>query len=78
MNFFTTQSFREFIESTQLVVGVTRMDESQKLEIEDYTKALTKLNLRAPVFEVDARAKADVSVMIKALMHSLEVSSQNA
>lgn len=75
---FYTQSFREFIESTQLVVGVTRMDESQKLEIEDYTKALTKLNLRAPVFEVDARAKADVSVMIKALMHSLEVSSQNA
>lgn len=75
---FYTQSFREFIEATQLVVGVTRMDELRNLEIEDYAEALSGLNLRAPVFEVDARVKADVSVMVKALMHSLEVSAENA
>lgn len=75
---FYTKSFREFINTTQLVVGVTRMDEYRGLEIKDYAQALVKLNLHAPVFEVDAREKADVSVMVKALLYSLEASSQNA
>lgn len=74
---FYTKSFHEFIQTTQLVVGITRMDESRNLEIEDYTKALADLNIRAPVFEVDARNKSDVSIMIKALLYSLEVNAHN-
>lgn len=74
---FYTKAFHQFIDKTQLVVGVTRIDESRHFEIDDYTKALAELNLRAPVFEVDARKKSDVSVMIKALLYSLEMSSQH-
>ncbi len=74
---FYTKAFDEFIKTTQLVVGITRMDESRRFKIEDYTQALADLNLRAPVFEVDAREKADVSVMIKTLLCSLEASSHN-
>ncbi|MDM1696306.1 ATP/GTP-binding protein [Thiopseudomonas alkaliphila] len=75
---FYVKSFREFIDATQLVVGVTRMDQSRVLELDDYNNKLLELNVRAPVFEVDARSKQDVSVMLEALLHSLNVSTRNA
>lgn len=75
---FYVKAFREFIDATQLVVGVTRMDQSRELELDAYMIKLAELNVKAPVFEVDAREKKDVTVMLEALLHGLSVSARNA
>ncbi len=75
---FYVKAFREFIEATQLVVGVTRMDQSRAVSLDAYNAKLNELNIKAPVFEVDARQRQDVVVMLEALLHSLNVSTRNA
>ncbi|HPQ97583.1 MAG: ATP/GTP-binding protein [Thiothrix sp.] len=69
---FYTNSFREFIEQRQMVVGVTRMDLQRKPELADYRLWLEQLSLQAPVFEVDARERADVILLIQALLYALD------
>ncbi|HPE62053.1 MAG: ATP/GTP-binding protein [Thiothrix sp.] len=69
---FYTNSFREFIEQRQMVVGVTRMDLQRRPELNDYRLWLEQLSLHAPVFEVDARERADVILLIQALLYALD------
>ncbi|PID46132.1 MAG: GTP-binding protein [Proteobacteria bacterium] len=68
---FYTQAFREFIAAQQLVVGVTRMDTHRTPTVNDYRHWLDQLKIRAPVFEVDARKRKDVSLLIQAMLMSL-------
>ncbi|MEX8518604.1 MAG: ATP/GTP-binding protein [Leptothrix sp. (in: b-proteobacteria)] len=69
---FYIGAFREFIESTRLVVGVTQMDARPTPTIEDYVKQMKDLDVAAPVFEVDARRRDDVSTLIQSLLLSLD------
>lgn len=69
---FYIDSFRNFIEQTRLVIGVTQMDIKQSPTIDEYTSQLGALALEAPVFEVDARRKEDVSALVEALLLSLD------
>jgi signal recognition particle receptor subunit beta len=71
MHFFLS-SFKDFINSTKVVVGVTRMDLSFAPRIDDYHKELEKTGLKIPVFEVDARHRQDVSMLLEALLYSLD------
>ena len=70
---FFVGAFREFIDRSGIVVGVTRMDLRAAPTLEDYYRELTPLGLnRAPVFEVDARERKDVSLLVEALLCSLD------
>jgi len=69
---FYINAFRGFIDSTRLVVGVTQMDAQPTPTIEEYVRQMKELDLSAPVFEVDARQREDVSTLIRALLLSIE------
>ncbi len=71
MNFFLN-SFSQFINETSIAIGVTQMDLSNKPTIEDYHNQLQKTGLKPPVFSVDARQRNDVSVLVQALLYSID------
>ena len=71
MRFFL-DSFDKFIADTTVAIGVTQMDLSNKPTIEEYNTHLQGLGLKAPVFAIDARVKSDVSLLIQALLYSLD------
>ncbi len=69
---FFLESFEDFITDTAVAIGVTRMDEAQTPSLEDYHEYLETENRKFPVFEVDARERADVSLLVEALLYSLD------
>ncbi len=71
MKFFL-DAFSKFINDTSVAIGVTQMDLSRKPSIDDYHAQLKSYGLKPPVFEVDAREKNDVSLLVQALMYSLD------
>jgi len=69
---FYSHSFRDFIAEQQLVIGITRMDIQRSPNVQDYRQWATQLSLDAPIFEVDARVRDDVSMLIQSLLLSLD------
>ncbi|HMT92144.1 ATP/GTP-binding protein [uncultured Thiothrix sp.] len=69
---FYTNAFRRFIEQQQMVVGITRMDIQRAPNLYDYRQWLDQLSLKAPIFEVDARSRADITALVQALLYSLD------
>ena len=69
---FYTQSFNEFIQKGELVIGVTRIDEIKKPSITQYRQWLTELDIDAPVFGVDGRSQNDASSLVEALLYSID------
>ena len=65
--------FRKLIDERNLVVGVTRMDVSRQVSLASYHQQLDALGVKAPVFEVDARERADVAVLVEALLYPQQV-----
>ncbi len=71
MHFFLN-AFSDFIKGSQVVIGVTRTDECNQPAVSDYHTQIKKLEYNIPIFEVDARVKADVSLLIEALLYSID------
>ncbi len=71
MQFFL-DSFGKFIAETSVAIGVTQMDLSSKPSINDYHKQLQDTDLKPAIFAVDARVKNDVSLLVQALLFSLD------
>lgn len=71
MKFFL-DAFGKFINDTSVAIGVTQMDLSSKPTIDDYHIQLQSFGLKPPVFAVDAREKNDVSLLVQALLYSLD------
>jgi signal recognition particle receptor subunit beta len=71
MRFFLN-AFDKFIESTAVAIGVTQMDLSAKPTVSDYQAQLRAMGLKPPVFSVDAREFSDVSLLVQALLYSLD------
>ncbi|MCU7876141.1 MAG: ATP/GTP-binding protein [Candidatus Thiodiazotropha sp. (ex Lucinoma borealis)] len=71
MHFFLN-AFKDFIGRSKIVIGVTKMDLTDKPRIEDYHLQLEDCGVKIPIFEVDARMKGDVSLLIEALLYSLD------
>lgn len=71
MKFFL-DSFQAFIAKTNVAIGVTQMDLSDKPAINDYHIQLQGMGLKPPVFSVDARVKNDVSLLVQSLLYSLD------
>ena len=73
MHFFL-KVFSNFIQQTKVAIGITRMDISRHPKLIQYNKELQAMKLSAPLFEVDARNKRDVSLLVQALLYSLDPS----
>ncbi|MBD3657559.1 ATP/GTP-binding protein [Marinobacter sp.] len=73
---FYVRAFDTFIKRNALVVGVTRMDKSPRPGLYSYHTRLKELGVQAPVFEVDARNRGDVSIMLQALLAMLDPGAQ--
>ncbi len=71
MRFFLN-AFANLIKNTQVAIGVTRTDISNTPKLSDYHRELRLLNLNPPLFEVDARSKKEVSLLLQALLYSLD------
>lgn len=69
---FYTGAFRDFIRDTRLVVGITQTDQRATPTVDEYARRLRELDLFAPVFECDARRRDDVSMLVQALLLSLD------
>jgi signal recognition particle receptor subunit beta len=69
---FFLSAFANFIEKTNLAIGVTRMDVSTQPTLADYHRQLHAIGLNPPLFEIDARRKKDVSLLLQALLYSLD------
>lgn len=69
---FYVKAFREFIDQTNMVIGVTRMDEQSEPRLTRYNEHTESLGLKVPVFEVDARERRDVAILVQALLYSLD------
>lgn len=73
MEFFLN-AFKNFIKKTQLAVGITRMDLQPTPTLEDYYLKLREYHLNPPLFEIDARVKSDVALLLQALLYSIDPS----
>lgn len=71
MKFFL-ESFDNFIAKTSVAIGVTQMDLSNKPTIEEYHLQLQSYRLKPAVFAIDAREKNDVSLLVQALLYSVD------
>jgi len=69
---FYLNAFKDFIAETGVVIGVTRTDVSDEVDINDYRMKLFELGEIHPVFEVDAREADDVKILIHALLAVLQ------
>lgn len=67
---FYINAFRDFIDNTRLVVGISQMDLKPTPGLDEYITCLKELDINAPVFEVDPRKREDVSMLIQALLLS--------
>jgi hypothetical protein len=55
-----------------VVIGVTRMDVNRRPGLYSYHTKLKELGVKAPVFEVDARDRDDVKLMMISLLSLLD------
>jgi signal recognition particle receptor subunit beta len=69
---FFLDAFKDFIQATHVAIGVTRMDETTYPVIDDYQSHVSDLGMIIPVFEIDARQRQDVSILIESLLYSLD------
>ncbi|MES9861417.1 MAG: ATP/GTP-binding protein [Candidatus Thiodiazotropha sp. LLP2] len=69
---FFLNAFKDFIGQGKLVIGVTQMDLANTPMIEDYHLQLENIGVKIPVFDIDARIKKDVSLLLEALLYSLD------
>ena len=74
---FFIKAFRGFIDKTGVVLGITRTDLRDVPAIQDYQRELASLGLaNTPVFEVDAREKRDIGLIVETLLCTLDPLAQ--
>ncbi len=71
MTFFLG-AFNAYITKTQVAIGITQMDVKRNPTLADYQAQLKTTDLNPPIFAVDARVRNDVSLLVQALLYSLD------
>ena len=71
---FFLKSFSDFIKNKAIVIGISRTDLEGKEKLADYHKLMKSFSFNPPIFEVDARNKQDVIMLIQALLFSVDQS----
>lgn len=69
---FFLDAFKPFIEKNAVVIGVARMDVSPRPGLYTFHKKLFELNMNVPIFEVDARERKDIKMLLLGLLASLD------
>ncbi|VAW49341.1 hypothetical protein MNBD_GAMMA03-1836 [hydrothermal vent metagenome] len=69
---FFLKSFKKFINQTSVVVGITRHDEAKQYNLEDYRQIVGEGHPIIPIFEIDARNRHDIALMIETLLYTLD------
>jgi len=69
---FFLAAFDGFIQSTAVAIGITQTDISATPTLADYHQQLQALGIKPPVFAIDAREYNDVSLLVQALLYSLD------
>ena len=69
---FYLKAFKKFIDRHPVVIGVTRMDVNPRPGLYSFQTRLAEMGINAPIFEVDARERKDIKVMLLALMAVLD------
>ena len=66
-------AFKNFIKDTAVVIGVTHADRVRFPDLDAYRQKLATLDYSPTpaIFQVDARSKEDVSMLVKALLYTL-------
>lgn len=67
------EAFKNFINETGVVIGITRSGLADNASINDFQSCLLARQQVFPVFEIDARSSDDVSILIHALLAVLQV-----
>jgi signal recognition particle receptor subunit beta len=65
-------AFSYFTKNNPVVIGLTRSDIGKEILWEDIYSLLAKRGMNAPIFEVDAREKNEVSTLLEALILSID------
>lgn len=71
---FFLGTFEKFIKSNAVVIGITRTDLGGGPNLSSYHDVLKEFYFNPPVFEVDGRKKNEVSMLIQALLFSVDQS----
>jgi uncharacterized protein len=66
------RAHEKFIRQTKVVIGVTHTDVKDTPRIDEYGHQFYNAGFRAPVFEVDARQRTDIVVLIQTLLYLLD------
>lgn len=70
---FYLEAFSDFISQTGVVIGLTRSGMNDNATISDFQNKLYERQQIFPVFEIDARDKNDVSILVHSLLAILHV-----
>ncbi|VAW38261.1 putative ATP/GTP-binding protein [hydrothermal vent metagenome] len=69
---FFLKSFEKFIKQTSVVVGITKQDETKQYNLEKYQQVAGDKHPIIPIFEIDARNRHDIALMIETLLYTLD------
>jgi signal recognition particle receptor subunit beta len=69
---FYLKAFKRFVSSNAVVIGVTRMDSKPRPGLYTFQTKLKEMGIKAPVFEVDAREREDVKMLMQGLLAVLD------
>jgi len=67
---FFLGAFENYVAEGRVVIGVTRMDDNPFPALDAYHELVESLGARLPIFELDARRRADVQTALRALLYS--------
>ena len=65
-------AFDKFTSENPVVIGLTHTDKASESAWDSIQTILTNRSLSAPIFEVDARSKDDISMLVQALVCSID------
>lgn len=71
---FFLKTFNKFISNSAIAIGITRTDLGGGPSLSDYHRILKDFDINPPVFEVDGRKKSEISMLIQALLFSIDQS----
>ncbi|MFO1436407.1 MAG: protein kinase [Gammaproteobacteria bacterium] len=73
---FYLNAFQSLIKRTRVVIGVNFVNNTRQPDIDDYHRHLRSVvrdyPLNPPIFEIDARQRSDVSLLVQALLFSID------
>ena len=69
---FFLELYRDYINETAVVVGITHTDITPLLTLEGYHQQLKECGFSGAVFEVDARSYQDMSCLVQTLLFTID------